>query len=70
MISDFEKKNDGDDSKSNSEKITLSATDLSKKPIGVRRKLKAAAEEKTGDSQFKSRKVHESNHVSWQEVSC
>ena len=66
MISDFEKKNDGDDSKSNSEKITLSATDLSKKPIGVRRKLKAAAEEKTGDSQFKSRKVTSQQNLSAQ----
>ena len=43
MISDFEKKNDGDDSKSNSENFFLYAADLSKKPIGVRRNLEYAA---------------------------
>ena len=66
MISDFEKKNDGDDSKSNSENFFLYAADLSKKPIGVRRKLKAVPEEKTGDSKFKSRKVTSQQNLSAQ----
>ena len=66
MISDFEKKKDGDDDKSNSEKKFLYAADLSKKPICVRRKLKAVPEENAGDSKFKSRKVTSQQNLSAQ----
>ena len=53
MKREAEKKNAKNVSNSNSEKITLSAADLAKKPIGVRRKSTKPLEIDSGDSKYK-----------------
>ncbi|MDP6655529.1 MAG: hypothetical protein QGH79_05770, partial [SAR324 cluster bacterium] len=53
MKTEAEKKNEREVSNPNSEKITLSAADLAKKPIGVRRKSTKTPEKEAEDLKYK-----------------